>query len=209
MTTTCTPSNLLAAQDLHPSVANILRVYRSATDAQLMTGLRWYDDAHSLALALDPTNPARAAGVIAALSPMVRWNVNVRLAVRAYADGVASGGLSTSCAKANRILAGEAPLDVLKGNKVRAFYLNMLAPSDPSGGVTVDRHAFDVAVGRVTDGGTRAILAKNGMYQFFADLYHEAARIAGVGSAQMQAVTWVVWRETMTTYAAANRRSAA
>ncbi len=200
----------LAAKDLDPTVANILRVYRSATDEQLAAGIRWYDEAHTLAVALDPTNVERSAGVIAALSPMLGWGQNVTLATRAYADGVASGGLTASCDKADRILNGEAPLTVFgKGPKVRNFYLNILAPSDPNGGVTVDRHAFDIAVGRVTDDETRGILGRKGMYDHFAGLYHQAARIAGIGSPQMQAVTWVVWRQTAIKYAAANVRDEA
>jgi hypothetical protein len=200
----------LAAADLHPTVANILRVYRSATDAQLAEGIRWYDDAHTLAVALDRNNVERSAGVIAALSPMLPWSRNVDLATRAYAEGIATGCLASSCVKANRIMNGEAPLDVFgKGPKVRNFYLNILSPSDPNGGVTVDRHAFDITVGKVTDDETRGILGRKGMYDHFAALYQEAARIAGIGSAQMQAVTWVVWRQTAAKYSAANVRDAA
>jgi hypothetical protein len=199
----------LAAADLVPTVANVLKVYRSATDAQLAEGIRWYDDAHSLAVALDRDNVKRSAGVIAALSPMMPWGRNVALATRAYADGFASGCLKTSCAKADAILAGADPIDVVgKGDKVRNFYLNILNPSDPCGGVTVDRHAFDIAVGRVTDDATRGVISRKGVYDAFADVYREAARIAGIGSAQMQAVTWVVWRETSIRCAAANRREA-
>jgi hypothetical protein len=200
----------LAAADLHPTVANILRVYRSATDAQLAEGIRWYDDAHTLAVALDPSNVERSAGVIAALSPLTPWGRNVAMATRAYADGFASGGMPSSLNKADRILNGEAPLDVVgKGPKVRNFYLNILDPSNANGGVTVDRHAFDIAVGRVTDDETRGILGRKGMYDHFADMYREAAKIAGIGSAQMQAVTWVVWRQTAGKFAAANVRDAA
>jgi len=207
--TTTRAAAALAAANLTPTVANVLKVYRSATDAQLAEGIRWYDDAHTLAVALDPTNVERSSGVIAALSPMMPWGRNVTTAVRAYADGFASGCLNTSCAKADRILNGEAPLDVIgNGNKVRNFYLNILNPSDACGGVTVDRHAFDIAVGRVTDDETRGILSRKGVYDTFADVYRQAALIAGIGSAQMQAVTWVVWRESAGKFAAANRREA-
>lgn len=209
MTTKRTITDVLAERDLLPTVANILKVYRSATDAQLAEGINWYTEAHTACLALDPINPARPAGVMAALSPKTPWPRNRALADLAFADGVATGGMPANCVKATRILNGEAPLDVLGGPKVRNFYLNILNPSDPNGGVTVDVHAFNVAVGRVTTPDVDiAILNRKGAYEAFADAYHEAARIAGIGSAQMQAVTWVVWRQTEIRTSAAVRREA-
>lgn len=190
-----------------PSTAKILKTYRAATDDQIGRGTSWYADAHSLALALDPKNPRRAAGVIAALSPMMPWERNVTLAVRAYADGAASGALGTSVTAANRILAGEDPEDVLRGPKVRAFFATI---ADPTGtdAVVVDRHAFDIALGRPTDNDTRRALERKGVYEAFAAAYRRAARTIGVAPSQVQAVTWVVHRETAVRCAAANRRLA-
>jgi hypothetical protein len=77
---------------------------------------------------------------------------------------------------------------------VRAFYLSILSPEDYSVSPVIDRHAFDIAVGKKTDDKTRGILSRKGIYESFAEVYREAAKIAGIGSAQMQAITWVEWR---------------
>jgi hypothetical protein len=201
MTTTRTAKNLTA--DVRPSVANILRIYRQATDAQIAEGISWYADAHSLALALSPDDVKRGAGVIAALSPRQDWAGNQRLAIRAFADGHASGTLGDQIRKADRIIAGESPDDVLGGDKVRSFYGVIADPTDAHA-VVVDRHAFDVAVGRVTDDGTRRWLSKSWAYGIYADAYRRAAKRVGISPSQLQAVVWVVWRETAAKYHAAN-----
>jgi hypothetical protein len=182
----------------NPNSMNIVRVWEQATEAEIADGVNWYRDAHALALKLDPANPNAAAGVIAALSPMMSWGQNVNLAVRAYADGAASGALSGSVAKANRILNGETPEDVLGGNKVRAFYGCIADPS--SDAVCIDRHAFDIAVGRVTNNASRHALGRKGTYERFAAAYVRAADILSkrlgtpVSASEVQAVTWTVWR---------------
>lgn len=178
-----------------PLVSNVLAVYRMANAEQLRNGLSWYLDAHNTARVLDPNRVHRAAGVIAALSPMMGWEANKRAAMLAYKREFADGlGLSRNCQKANRILYGEHPLDVLGGNKVRAFYATI---ENPTGDIdpVIDRHAFDIAVGEVTDDKRRSALSRKGVYAEFAHVYREAAILVGIGSAQMQAVTWVTWRD--------------
>jgi hypothetical protein len=60
---TTTKGTLVATSSLPTAtlVRNILKTYRSATDAQLAQGMTWYEEAHALALVLDPADPARAA----------------------------------------------------------------------------------------------------------------------------------------------------
>lgn len=181
---------------MFPSVENVLGVYNNSTAANLREGLSWYLDAHNFAKILDPFNVPRAAGIIAALSPMNGWENNKNKAALLYrqnGDGT-NVGLKTNVAKAIRIYTGENPEDVLKGDKVTAFYRTIL---DPFGDIepVIDRHAFDIAVGQVTDDKTRGMLSRKGVYSQFATVYREAAKIAGIGAAQMQAVTWVTWRE--------------
>lgn len=181
-----------------PNSANIVRVWEQATVAELSEGMDWYRDANALAVRLSPSDPAQAAGVIAALSPMMSWGQNVNLAVRAYADGKASGALFSNVAKANRILAGERPEDVLGGDKVRAFYGVIADPT--SDAVVVDRHAFDIAVGRVTNNDSRHALGRKGVYESFSNAYVRAAKAIAretgmdVSASQVQAVSWTVWR---------------
>lgn len=185
---------------LTPLVSNVLAVYSAASADALREGLSWYLDAHNFACILDQDIhdvPVRAAGIIAALSPMMGWEANKVQATKVFErNGDASGlGLSRNCAKASAIYHGGDPTAILRGDKVTAFYRTIL---DPTGDIdpVIDRHAFDIAVGKVTDDKSRSTLSRKGVYQEFAGVYREAAKVAGIGSAQMQAITWVAWRIT-------------
>jgi hypothetical protein len=193
---------------LDPSAANIVRLYREATPQQLADGLDWYQAAHSAARALSPDDVLKGAGVIAALSPLKDWDINLRLAITAFADGAASGHMGPNCAWADRIMAGESVDDVLNGPKTNNFAHVIANPTHPTA-VVVDRHAFDVAVGKVTDDKTRGQLARKGEYDRFANAYREAAEIVGVSPSQVQAVAWVVWRLNYSEFRAANNRALA
>lgn len=189
-----------------PSVANILAVYNAATADDLREGLAWYQTAHQWCRVQAGSNRphliARNAGIVAALSPLNGWGNNKRKAaeviskrgritvVKGQPNGI---GLGNNVRKAVAIYKGADPLDVLSGDKVRAFYRTIL---DPMGDIdpVIDRHAFDIAVGERTDEKRRGILSRKGVYSQFAAAYREAAKIAGIGSAQMQAVTWIAWR---------------
>lgn len=95
----------------------------------LDAGWRWYTDARALVQGLAVVHQRRdetVAGVIAALSQREQWRRNVRRADAALATGAATSGLRGSREKANRILAGEHPRDVLRGPKIRAFYRALL-----------------------------------------------------------------------------------
>lgn len=191
-----------------PSVDNVLAVYRGSHADNIRFGLEWYAIAHRAALSMGGGRAwhlNRNAGIIAALSPMNAWSNNVtkaRLLVslrgrvevrRGQPNGI---GLGNNVAKAIAIYNGADPLDVLNGDKVTAFYRTIL---DPSGDIdpVIDRHAFDIAVGEVTSEKRRGALSRKGVYAEFAAVYREAAAIAGIGSAQMQAITWVTWREAL------------
>lgn len=179
--------------------ARIVDVFNLATEAEIVAGLNWYNEAQELAAKISPKDPKMGAGVIAALSPMMPWDRNMMLAEQAFTDGKASGALFGNVAKANRIMAGENPLDVLGGDKVRNFYLAIAEPAT-SEAVCIDRHAFDIAVGRVTNNESRAVLKNKGVYESFAKAYVRAAKVASkalgqaVTPSQMQAITWTTWR---------------
>lgn len=179
-----------------PTVENVIRVYLLATEEMYAAGMSWYADANTFARTLDPARFHRAAGVIAALSPMNGWQNNKNKAALLYAqNGGGEGvGLKSNVLKAQRIYAGEDAYDVLGGDKVRAFFSTIVDPYNSDSTPVIDRHAFDIAVGRVTDDKTRGILSRKGEYERFADVYREAAALAGIGSPQMQAVTWMEWR---------------
>lgn len=181
---------------MRPLTPRVLRVFETATDEQRDEGMQWYRHAHGFAASLDPKNPARAAGVIAALSPRCPWPRNAELAARAYSEGFASGTLGRSCQAADAILAGAAPLSVLKGPKVRSFALLIADPDDPRT-VCVDRHAIDAALLTRLKDRTRPALSQQNRYDRFVRCYQRAGRLLGILPSQAQAVTWVVWRANL------------
>jgi hypothetical protein len=190
-----------------PTIENVLDTFDKATPDQMAEGLAWYHEAHELAVTLDPANPLRAAGVISAFSPQCRWDRNMQLARNAFAGDV-SGHMGTVLSKVSRILVGEDVVTVLRADKTVNFALTMADPHHPTA-VVVDRHAFDIAVGRVTETEAKKILKRKGVYDAFADVYRLAARERNVSPSEMQAVTWVVWRETRIRTANAMREMAA
>lgn len=190
--TYATPTEYLGPADA--LAANIVDCYRSADSRSLTEGRTWYADAAGIAASLDPIAPTRAAGVIAALSPQTSWAYNVRLARQAYALGQASGHTRLFCSRANAIIRdGCAPLSILGGPKVRAFYALI---ADPEDGYTVcvDRHAVAVALGRTLTQRERKILERAGAYDHVADAFRKAAAELGELPHVVQAVTWCAWR---------------
>lgn len=177
---------------------NILSVYQRATPQNIVEGMTWYDDAHSFARSLDPKNPARAAGIIAALSPMSGWGNNKNKARQLFAqngDGIGIG-MRSNVNKAIAIYNGADPLDVLGGNKVRAFYSTILDPTGDHDPV-IDRHAHDIAMGMPFPNKGRQSLERKGEYARFATAYRETAKAIGIGPAQLQAITWLTWRDIL------------
>ena len=185
-----------------PRVQNITRCFRAASTADVLSGMDWYARARRLATELDPQNPARAAGVIAAMSPMMAWPQNVRQARNVY-SGIGAKGLSKNVAKAHAIHNGAEPLSILGGEKVRSFFLNIVFPENGTP-VTIDRHAIDIACGKVQSDSERALAIRGKAgYQNVAQMYRRAAEILSkeygvpILPQQVQAVTWVSWRNTM------------
>lgn len=193
MTSTRDPYGALGATHAE-LVANILDCYGRSDAKVRQDGASWYGRARAVAASIDPTAVDRAAGVIAALSPQTSWEHNVRLARRTYAIGQASGHTRLFCGRANAIYRdGVAPLSVLGGRKVRAFYTLISDPTDRTT-VCVDRHAVAVAVGRTLSDRERKILERAGVYDAVSDAYRAAAEALGIPAHAVQATTWLQWR---------------
>lgn len=174
------------------AVLNIMSVFLRAKESHIREGMEWYSKAHELALSLSPGDAMRGAGVIAAYSPMNRWERNRQMAINTFATGIAYGHTKTMVSCAQRIHDGEYALDVLKGDKTRAF-ASAIADPEHSTIATIDRHAHDIAAGRIFPDNGRNIGKR--VFREFSAAYVEAAELAGIGVAQMQAITWVAWRE--------------
>jgi hypothetical protein len=176
--------------DFDTVVANILAVFDRATPANIEAGAAWYptqgqtviDYAHSFGYSVDTV-----AAVVAHLSPRTPWDRNITQAAVVLAHGETVGVLGMNLRNAQKAMASDAPLDTLKGNKVKAFAANLLGDTEA---VTVDVWAIRVALGH----GDGTEVSKVGVYDAIASAYREAARLRGVEPSTMQAVTWVVAR---------------
>lgn len=186
---------------------SILAVFFQATEAERHEGLSWYGRAQQVARRIAEINDdicyRTVAGVIAALSPNNRWERNVADAealIKVFTCGGDCDALKVSTfgknkAKAIAILKGADPLDVLGGNKVRAFYQCIMQED----AVCVDGHAYSVWLGqRVPTSKTPSISDK--LYAKIAEDYRLATKeiIDITGDFylpyQIQAITWVAWR---------------
>lgn len=180
----------------------VLEVFDRATAADLAAGLEWYARAESAARALAAGTAGaitvdRAAGALAALSPRVSWSQNLRGAAL-MVDAAAAGrpaprvaGVGSNRAKAWAILTAPAvaPLDILRGDKVRAFYRNITGDVDA---VTIDIWAMFAADGRALPAHRMGLTAHE--YARYAGAYRAAAGARGTDPRTMQATVWVATR---------------
>lgn len=192
----------MATTTLIPSPERIAEVFLSADDADIMAASDWYADAYGIAETLATRHGvtvAQAAGVIAAVSPLNSWGANVQLASRILATrNFTSGYMRLGLGKAERILAGEDILTVLNGEKISNFYRSIISAGEE--GITIDRHAFDLAVGVRHNDETRPTIGKR-LYAAVSEAYTAACDLIESASghrfspAEVQSVTWVEWRK--------------
>lgn len=193
---------------------NITRIARLAIAAGDLS--EWYSDAWQTCVDIDPSNPRRAAAVIAVLSPMSAWHVNVRNARLAYSYAD-NGRLmeewhnDAPCLKANALKAWHILHEphnfekFVSGPKVSAFYHNICGDYSQ---VTIDRHAIDIAYGKPLSDKQRAnAISRKADRESLIDSYTRAGRILGFTPAQIQAITWVFWRSNYSYRRAADVRN--
>lgn len=167
--------------------------YRKATPDQIVKGHAWYEEAHAVARVQAEVHDVTievAAGVLAALSPRLGWGPNVQIAERVLHSGgtLTRGALTRSLDQANRIYAGTAAKDVLRGPKTRAFY-DAILTAGHSPDPVIDRHAWDMLTGK-----RGAPSPTPAQYRRAAQLMVRAGTILNVGHHEVQATTWIVQR---------------
>ena len=133
---------------------NVARFARRATAKQRLAGARWYDEANGFCstLAVHHGFPvSAAAGCLAALSPQCSWSENLlgTIAMVSTRQTPKTANIyPVNVSKAFSIVhENMRPETVLGGNKVKAFYANILNPRY-SKAVTVDTHAARAAFGK-------------------------------------------------------------
>lgn len=181
--------------DLDRYVHNIIGVWGVASTDQIVRGRNWYRTANDLATLMAEGDTRRGAGVIAALSPQSAWELNVKQAGKALSAGTARGlHTGNAIGKAEAIMAGADPLDVLPtDSKTWNFYRCIINPEDEEA-VVIDRHAHDIVAG-VRWGSKQRGLGSAKRYALIALAYRTAGQYLNERPSVVQAVTWVVWRE--------------
>ena len=204
----------------HPvSHENIVWHWEQATPDEITQGMRWYFDAHHVAMVIANGDAHLGAGMLAIYSPQQGWIGNVLNAARVLREeqgigGPGSGIFASTAQKhaANRLLSGERYEDILAGPKIRDFahlieHGGDKDPDDPR--VVIDRHALSVAHGRALSSDEYDSAPLKGFkrsdgsisrrhYDHVVSQYHRAAELISgtsgdrVSAHQVQAVTWLV-----------------
>jgi hypothetical protein len=188
---------------------SILATFFEANDIEIIDGAQWYLNARKAAIIIADRHNVEletVVGVISALSPNNKWErnlVDANSLIHAYSIGgiTAASQVKTSTYNANKckalsILEGNEPLDILGGLKVRAFYNCIMGCKDA---VCIDGHAYSIWKGeRIPTTKTPSITPR--VYAAIAADYQRAAvtinsiLAAEYSAAEIQAVTWIVWR---------------
>ena len=176
----------------------VLATYAQASPLELEDGARWYAEAQRISADLGfryGVSTHTAAGVISAMSPRTQWQVNLDFADRLLASawlgesGPPAVHTTKGRAKAWLIVQGAEPMGVLnKGGagKTTSFYRAIMGEAIP---------VVDVWAARCAEGKDFRDRAPEGRrYREIEKAYLMAARVAGVGASEMQAVTWIVTR---------------
>lgn len=185
---------------------NILAVFFSASEAEIQEGKAWYDQANLTCKEIAKRfniSTNQVAAIVAALSPNNRWHRNISDAeslIKVHSasgdpNSVKVGTYSKNKEKAIRILNKENPLNVLGGLKVRSFYSCLTGGDD----VVVDGHAFAIWSGQRIPT-TKTPKISPALYANIALDYRLATNVINAATSdsltpcQVQAATWVTWR---------------
>jgi len=182
-------------------LSNLMDRLAQATGEEWAEGLAWYDTASGIGETLaDDFGLTRDAGcgIIAAISPQLGWDLNVRFARTLCETDDSGSALSLGADRARTIRDNPHcnPLDILGGPKVRSFYRNIAEPWT-SGPVTIDRHAIAILAGVDTPKfftDRPKFLDRSTVYRQATGFYRTAARAYGILPHQAQAVAWVSHR---------------
>jgi hypothetical protein len=195
---------------------NILACFYAATATDIVDGTSWYPVALKYCQAIaneSGLSVAKVAAVVAAISPNNKWEKNIKDAENLCLTYVTEGKdaaevikVSTygvNKAKAIAILEGddtqENHLNILNGQKVKAFYLNIMGDPDV---VTVDGHAYSVWVGKYIPT-TQTPAIGVAMHKQISSSYVKAKTLinkqlgTSYTASEIQAITWIVHKKNI------------
>ena len=178
---------------------NILKVYKVSVNSEQND---WYREAHQFGVEVSSflksfknydVNVNQVLGIVSALSPLKEWEKNKEIAVDFILTGDC-GHMGANKRKARAILdcngSDDKILEILSGPKTSRFYMNMMYPDGT--GVTVDRHAIAIAIGRTATNKEQALTPK--AYTFIEKCYIMTAETLGLDPLHLQSITWQAWK---------------
>lgn len=152
----------LSFSQLSPNAGHIIAKFALATTEEVVSGQQWYKSAHEIAARLARNNnitTAKAAGVLAALSPNNKWERNCLDAehlIQAYIHGDEDDARQVSVCtysamkeKAIKILNSKEDIyfdeiiNILNGPKIIEFFNCIMQKKD----VCIDGHAYSIWFG--------------------------------------------------------------
>ena len=171
---------------------NLLAIYNDANPEEFATGVAWYSDARSAIAALTKQlpnySPTTFAGVVAALSPRIRWSTNLDAAMRmCRAAASKKGQPAVAGLPRNRNIAWRiaktGDFYHLKGPKVRAFAANLTGDESQ---VTIDVWMLAAAGVKYANIGNRRAIERS---------IRAIAEENNLTPAQVQAIIWTTIRD--------------
>ena len=187
---------------------NIIKTYKQSNQSELND---WYQEAHDFGCDVSGmfkgVPKRKVLGIVSALSPLKEWNKNKELAVDLISTGTC-GHMGRNIQKGRDILAIKGSnyrecdsmvLDfkirkILNGEKTKAFYTNMTYPRGK--GVTVDRHAIAIAIGRTATDKEQSISKQ--VYTFIENCYIMTSETLNLAPLHLQSITWQTWKRIKT-----------
>ena len=186
---------------------NILKVYVKSLKSEKND---WYREANQWAVDVSnflhgfrgmKVTVKQVLGITSALSPLKEWQNNKELTVSMILTGDC-GHMKNNKLKANKILMAHSSisdddiLKILSGPKTSRFYMNMMYPNNGTG-VTIDRHAIAIAIGRNATEKEQVMSDK--VYTFVEDCYKMTAYRLGLTPLHLQSITWQAWKRIKAT----------
>lgn len=179
---------------------NIFDVYDKATDEERLYGMAWYGQAHKDCADIAKATSLRicqVAGVVSALSPGLKWEVNIAAAKSLIVNGTVAGygvRYGQSIRKAERIIAGHIGGAFSPDTAPKTFHFWRLLV-DPANllAVCVDGHMYNLSRGERCTLDTVPPLSTR-QYNRIASDFVVAARRLGILANQLQAICWLTWR---------------
>lgn len=170
---------------IHHMSKRLLATYEGSSEADRAAGAAWYAVGKEACQDLSERYQVSiecAAGVVAALSPRVTWRQNLKLAHAVLSNSYERGAFKANLRKAMAIADGARPEDVLRGDKVRAFYFALIGQ---------DTVVVDVWMLRAVNF-ARSVTKR--AYRAIVEAIKRAAAAVNVAASAFQAIIWVTIR---------------